>query len=122
VVAGFDIGAVDYISKPLRMAEVCARVRTQLQIRSSSETQEEQAERLRTIVNNMAEGLLIIEADGRIQFTNPACDKYLGYTELELAGRSITDLLNPWWRRNTSTTSHATPPRRTRRTTTARAK
>jgi diguanylate cyclase (GGDEF)-like protein/PAS domain S-box-containing protein len=95
VVAGFDIGAVDYISKPLRMAEVCARVRTQLQIRSKSETQEEQAERLRTIVNNMAEGLLIIEADGRIQFTNPACDKYLGYQENELAGRKISDLLNP---------------------------
>jgi two-component system cell cycle response regulator len=95
VVAGFDIGAVDYIGKPLRMAEVCARVRTQLQIRSRSETQEEQAERLRTIVNNMAEGLLIIEADGRIQFTNPACDKYLGYQENELAGRAIADLLNP---------------------------
>lgn len=95
VVAGFDIGAVDYIGKPLRMAEVCARVRTQLQIRNNSETQEEQAERLRTIVNNMAEGLLIIEADGRIQFTNPACDKYLGYQENELAGRAISDLLNP---------------------------
>ena len=95
VVAGFDIGAVDYIAKPLRLAEVRARVRTQLQIRSNSETQEEQAERLRTIVNNMAEGLLIIEADGRIQFTNPACDKYLGYQESELAGRAISDLLNP---------------------------
>jgi diguanylate cyclase (GGDEF)-like protein len=30
VVAGFDNGAVDYIAKPLRMAEVCARVRSQL--------------------------------------------------------------------------------------------
>lgn len=95
VVAGFDIGAVDYIGKPLRMAEVCARVRAQLQIRSNSETQEEQAERLRTIVNNMAEGLLIIEADGRIQYTNPACDHYLGYRENELAGRSIGELLSP---------------------------
>jgi diguanylate cyclase (GGDEF)-like protein/PAS domain S-box-containing protein len=43
----------------------------------------------------MAEGLLIIEADGRIQMTNPACDKYLGYQLEPLAGRSITDLLNP---------------------------
>src|SRR5476649_497124 len=43
VVAGFDLGAVDYITKPLRMAEVCARVRTQLQIRVNSETQPEQA-------------------------------------------------------------------------------
>ncbi|MGV7209808.1 diguanylate cyclase [Oxalobacteraceae bacterium A2-2] len=95
VVAGFDAGAVDYIVKPLRLPEVCARVRTQLSIRSKSETQEEQAERLRTIVNNMAEGLLIIEQDGRIQFTNPACDKYLGYMEGDLAGKRIADLLNP---------------------------
>ena len=95
VVAGFDIGAVDYISKPLRMAEVCARVRTQLQIRSNTETQQEQAERLRAIVNSMAEGLLIIEADGGIQFTNPACDRYLGYADGELAGRNIADILTP---------------------------
>jgi diguanylate cyclase (GGDEF)-like protein/PAS domain S-box-containing protein len=95
VVAGFDIGAVDYIRKPLSMAEVNARVRSQLQIRSSSETQVEQAERMRTIVNNMAEGLLIIEADGRIQFTNPACDDYLGYQTGELAGRMVTELLSP---------------------------
>ncbi|WUR11534.1 diguanylate cyclase [[Empedobacter] haloabium] len=95
VVAGFDLGAVDYIGKPLRMPEVCARVRTQLSIRASAETQHEQAERLRTIVNNMAEGLLIIEANGRIQFTNPACDQYLGYGPEELAGRYISDLLNP---------------------------
>ena len=95
VVSGFDMGAVDYIGKPLRMAEVLARVRTQLQIRNRSETQEEQSERLRTIVDNMAEGLLIIEADGRIQFTNPACDKHLGYPPGELAGKSISELLNP---------------------------
>ena len=95
IVAGLDLGAVDYIGKPLRMAEVCARVRAQLHVRSNSETQDEQAERLRTIVNNMAEGLLIIEADGRIQYTNPACDHYLGYRENELAGRSIGELLTP---------------------------
>jgi two-component system cell cycle response regulator len=95
VVAGFENGAADYIGKPLRVAEVCARVRAQLHIRSNSANQQEQAERLRAIVDNMAEGLLIIEADGRIQFTNPACDHYLGYRENELAGRGIAELLTP---------------------------
>ena len=95
VVAGFDTGGVDYIGKPLRLAEVCARVRTQLKIRMNTETQQEQAERLRTIVNSMAEGLLIIEPDGSIQFTNPACDKYLGYAPGELATKTVFDLLNP---------------------------
>ncbi|MFP5390741.1 MAG: diguanylate cyclase domain-containing protein [Gammaproteobacteria bacterium] len=35
VVAGLDCGAVDYIAKPLRMPEVCARVRTQLALRAA---------------------------------------------------------------------------------------
>lgn len=93
IVAGFDLGAADYISKPLRMGEVCARVRTRLQVHSNSRSEQEQAERLRGIVNNMAEGLLIIEADGRIQFTNPACERHLGYRENELAGSSLGVLL-----------------------------
>jgi two-component system cell cycle response regulator len=93
VVAGFDLGAVDYIGKPLRMAEVCARVRAQLQVHSHSETRLEQAQRLRMIVDSMSEGLLIVEAGGRIQNTNPACDRYLGYGAGQLAGRSIADLL-----------------------------
>ncbi|MDB5918639.1 MAG: response regulator receiver modulated diguanylate cyclase [Massilia sp.] len=95
IVAGFDIGAADYIGKPLRMAEVCARVRAQLQMRSTSFAQKEQAERLHRIVNGMDEGLMIVEADGRIQYSNPACERYLGYGPNELAGRSLPDLLGP---------------------------
>lgn len=95
VVAGFDIGAVDYISKPLRMAEVCARVRAQLQIRSSSDSQNEQAERLRTIVDSMAEGLMIIESCGRIQYANPACGGYLGCSPEAIEKKTLSDLLTP---------------------------
>lgn len=93
VVAGFEHGAVDYIAKPLRMAEVCARVRARLQNHARGETHLEQAKRLRMIVDNMAEGLMIIEAGGDIQYTNPACDNYLGYDAGELAGHSIAELL-----------------------------
>lgn len=93
VVAGFDHGAVDYIGKPLRMAEVCARVRTQLQLHANSGGHLEQAYRLRLIIDSMAEGLMIIEENGRIQYSNPACDAYLGYQAGELAELSLTGLL-----------------------------
>ena len=93
IVAGFDMGAADYIGKPLRMAEVCARVRAQLQMRSRGAAQREQAERLRMIVDAMNEGLMIIEASGRIQYSNPACERYLGYGLNELAGHALPDLL-----------------------------
>ena len=94
VVAGFDTGAADYIAKPLRLEEVCARVRAQLRLRSNSETQTEQADRLRMIVNSMDQGLLIVERCGRVQYANPACDRYLGYAPDELVGRLLKDLLD----------------------------
>jgi two-component system, cell cycle response regulator len=93
IVAGFDIGASDYVTKPLHMREVCARVRTQLSMRSTSESQQEQAQRLRLIVDCMAEGLMIIEANGRIQYGNPACERYFGYGPHELTGHALADLL-----------------------------
>jgi two-component system, cell cycle response regulator len=93
VVAGFERGAVDYIGKPLRMAEVSARVRARLQHHTRTESQLEQVRRLRKIVDTMAEGLMIIDASGSIEYTNPACDSYLGYGSGELAGHSITELL-----------------------------
>ena len=93
IVAGFDIGASDYIPKPLRMEEVCARVRAQLRLRRNDESQSQQADRLRMIVNSMDQGLLILERCGRIQYANPACDRYLGYAPEELVGRTLADLL-----------------------------
>jgi diguanylate cyclase (GGDEF)-like protein/PAS domain S-box-containing protein len=93
IVAGFDIGAVDYIPKPLRMAEVCARVRAQLQFKRNGA--HEQQARLSTIVNSLDEGLLIVEASGRIQYANPACERYLGYAASELAGLTLGHLLAP---------------------------
>ncbi|MBC3907644.1 MULTISPECIES: diguanylate cyclase domain-containing protein [Undibacterium] len=94
IVEGFNLGAADYINKPVRMEEAQARIQTQLQIRSYILEQREQAERMRAIVNNMAEGLLIIEADGRIQSSNPAADYLFGYAPDQLQGHSIFDLLD----------------------------
>jgi diguanylate cyclase (GGDEF)-like protein/PAS domain S-box-containing protein len=93
IVAGFDMGAVDYIPKPLRPEEVCARVRAQLRLSSGSDAQKEQADRLRMIVDSMDQGLLIVERSGRVQYANPACDRYLGYAAEELVGRSLADLV-----------------------------
>ncbi|WP_036168516.1 diguanylate cyclase [Massilia sp. 9096] len=94
IVAGFDIGAADYIPKPLRMEEVCARVRAQLRLSNGTRTQREQADRLRMIVNSMDQGLLIVERSGRIQYANPACDRYLGHAPEQLVGRLLSDLLS----------------------------
>src|SRR5438094_2707284 len=68
VVAGFDIGGADYIPKPLRLEEVCARVRAQLRLARASSAQGEQSEYLRMIVDSMDQGLMIVERGGRIRY------------------------------------------------------
>jgi two-component system cell cycle response regulator len=93
IVAGFDSGAADFVGKPLRMGEVVARVRAQLNVRGNSVAQKEQTDRLRTIVNSMDEGLVVIESGGRIQYANPAAERHLGYGPNELAGQQLHELL-----------------------------
>jgi two-component system cell cycle response regulator len=95
IVAGFDTGAADYIAKPVRMAEVCVRVRAQLRLRSSSESQKQQAERLQLIVDGMDEGLMLVDAEGRVAFTNPASEGFLAQPGSLLAGQWLADLIAP---------------------------
>ncbi len=100
VVDGFKFGAVDYIHKPVKREEVCARVRTHLQIRSFTNTlqkiahtEREQAERFRAIINNITEAIFISDEQGVIQLSNPACEHLLGYEAAQLIGQSINTLL-----------------------------
>lgn len=95
IVAGFDTGAADYIAKPVRMAEVCARVRAQLRLRSSSESQKQQAERLQMIVDGMDEGLMLVDREGRVVYANPACERFLSQPKEMLEGESLADLIEP---------------------------
>ncbi|MCX6283661.1 MAG: PAS domain S-box protein [Bacteroidetes bacterium] len=52
----------------------------------------------RTLVNNLMEGIVIIDFSGRILYTNPAVQRILGYPESEnnqFPGRNMTELLHP---------------------------
>jgi diguanylate cyclase (GGDEF)-like protein/PAS domain S-box-containing protein len=93
VVEGFAVGAVDYLTKPVQSDEVCARLRSQLRIREQVRALREQAERFRAVVSNMAEGLLILESDGRIQLANPAATRALGYEPGQLEGLAVESVI-----------------------------
>lgn len=94
IVAGFDTGCVDYIAKPVRLAEVIARVRAQLRRTSGMDHQHLRAERLQSIVDGIDEGLLLIDGAGIIAYANPASERYLGRPADELSGCRLVDLLD----------------------------
>ena len=60
-VRGFEVGAVDFISKPLQAEEVLARVRAHLQIRALQQTLADQNELLRAAI------ALRVEAEAQLQ-------------------------------------------------------
>jgi PAS domain S-box-containing protein len=98
---GFELGAVDYITKPFKESVVKARVRTHLELKQYRDKLESRAkERVsklhveiqerrdtettyRALVEHAKDGIAIIH-DFRVRFANPAFCKMVGFSEEEL--------------------------------------
>ena len=104
---GYEIGAVDYLLKPIDDNQLINKVSTYFRLiekeRQLNQILEQKvAERtaelqkanqhLRKIVENMGEALFVLSPDGRIMEANPAAQRLLGYSETELQGMSIGDV------------------------------
>ena len=58
-------------------------------------TEREEADRLRTaVVDTMAEGLYVLDGDGRLTLMNSAASRMLGWSEQELLGRALHDVIH----------------------------
>ena len=80
------VGADDYLTKPIRLDELAARVRARLR---SQRVATEQAERgseelYRALVEQSADGVLVSDQTGRYVEANPAICRMLGYSRDEL--------------------------------------
>lgn len=62
-------------------------------VRRRTQVLEEERNRLNAILRNMADGLLVTTADGRILLTNPALDAMVGPADGELGGRPVEEAL-----------------------------
>jgi diguanylate cyclase (GGDEF)-like protein/PAS domain S-box-containing protein len=95
---GLDLGAADYITKPLRPAIVMARVRTQLELKQAQDLLKHQNANLEAevarrsaenelILATAGEGIYGVDTNDVINFINPAAATMLGYGRYELLGR-----------------------------------
>ncbi|MBW7903323.1 MAG: EAL domain-containing protein [Rhodocyclaceae bacterium] len=99
---GLELGAVDYITKPVRPAIVLARVHAHLELKRARDLlrdenawlEAEVARRNRQrelILMSAGEGIYGTDVAGDIVFINPAAAAMLGYRREELIGRSSHD-------------------------------
>jgi adenylate cyclase len=105
-VKAFEVGAVDYITKPFQVEEVLARVELQLNARSLQKRLEEQNVRLqqeisdrqqaedqyRSIFENAVDGIFQTTPSGRYLSANPALAKIYGYESPTELVAQISDI------------------------------
>ncbi len=115
-IKAFDLGGVDYITKPFQAEEVLGRVKTHLslrnmQIQMQSQNQQLQQEirerkqselalrdseeKLRAIMDSATDAIILLDEHGKIIYSNPASGKIFGYTIQELKGKKMQSLLLP---------------------------
>lgn len=114
-VKAFDHGGVDYIEKPFHRDEVIARIHTQLKILMMQRRLESQNQRLReeislrkeselllneskrrmqALFNNAEIGILFVDENFQIQYSNPAMEKILGFKEKEFIGVNLNQFVD----------------------------
>lgn len=115
-VKAFEMGALDYITKPFQVDEVLARVDAQIRITHlqkqlaahNLQLQQEMRERLaaekalreseskyRAVVEASQDVIWLADVEGRYRFVNGAVEKIYGYTPEETIGRKLTDFMTP---------------------------
>ncbi len=88
---GFEVGAVDYLTKPINPDTVKTRVKAHLEQREEALRVSEI--RYRRLFETSKDGILILDAEtGRILDLNPSLIEMLGFSHEEYLGKNIWDL------------------------------
>lgn len=94
-----NAGAVDFISKPISLPVVKARVRTQLALLSQKRALEEriaaQSSEIEVLLNSIADPIWLKSADGVFLTVNPAALRAFDRSELEMIGHTVHDVCTP---------------------------
>jgi PAS domain S-box-containing protein len=71
--------------------DLSARVQLEQQLRASEA-------RWRSIVESAVDAIVVIDAHGRIEAFNPAAERLFGYSEQDIAGQNVRNLMPPPYR------------------------
>jgi len=100
IVKGFELGAVDYITKPFNTHELKARVRTHTELKINKDLLEENAlqlkkerNKLETIVQSIADGVFVVDNDLKIILFNLKAGQISGFLEKEVLGKGYNEVL-----------------------------
>lgn len=88
---GFELGAVDYIVKPISPPILLARVRTQIALKTAADRLLDLNRFIGDSLDNLPDPTLVCDLAGKVQIANKASSRYFGL--LQLDGCDLTMLL-----------------------------
>ncbi|MDP2890024.1 MAG: PAS domain S-box protein [Bacteroidota bacterium] len=113
MLAGFQVGGVDFISKPFQKEEILARVRThislfQLQVDLNVKNQKleqeirrrqqielvltESEDRFRTTLYSIGDGVITTDAERKVRLMNPVAEQLTGWSQTDAAGKILEEV------------------------------
>ena len=93
VIRGLELGAFDYITKPINDDVLLAKVAMAARVKRAEDALQEAKDYTEGIIQSMADMLVVVSPDGRIVTVNQAACTVLGYPEDELIGQPAAMLL-----------------------------
>jgi PAS domain S-box-containing protein len=90
---GFELGASDYISKPIKPTILLARVRSQIEVAAHATQLAANEQRLRAIINGSLDAILAFDQAGMVQSINTAGVTMFGYHQEEIVQLTIGSLV-----------------------------
>ena len=91
---GLALGAVDYLSKPLRLPIAAARVRNHLERRRDRQRLLRERVFLDTVLGMSGDVVIVTDDQGGIVRVNPACEALCGVRSGQLTGRPVWSALS----------------------------
>lgn len=96
---GLDLGADEYILRPIGNRELLARVKALQRLKQTeldlAQSLEESRDQYRSVINTMMDSVAIVDGQGKIVFVNPAFCRLYKYDEQEVIGKSTLELIDP---------------------------
>jgi PAS domain S-box-containing protein len=92
---GLAAGAIDYIKKPFDPDELRVRVRAQIRLHETLKMQRRVEKHLSLICSSAKDAVIIMDNDGAVTNWNGAASEMFGYTEREVVGLNLHELMVP---------------------------